>query len=838
MTSPLLALRVSIRQLRKSPGFALTAILTLALGIGAAVSVFSVVDAVLLKPFAFRDPGRLTVMREVVDEMRSQYPAVPFNYRHFLRLKKDSKTLEDAAIFQEHGASVSSAQDHPHIVGAVAVSQNFLPLLGVQPAMGRNFLPEELTEGHASVVILSWEGWQSLLNGDANVIGRTMRVGGEVNTIVGVLPQGFRFPEIPMAPNMPSRAGGDILVNEVFHPLVPDKNSLIDDSYDYNYSVIARLRAGVTVAQARAELESLQRAYSASAHLEVHDGIYIEPFAKDVTSNVSSGLWLLFAAIGCVLLIACVNLANLQLARAVATERESAVRAALGASRTELLLSRLMESLVLASVGGVAGIALAFFGVRLLVAFAPADVPRLNEVQVNLPVLCFAAGLSIFTALLFGMLPALRSLQVNPQSALQANPSRVVNTRASSATRNLLVAGEVACTVVLLIVTGLVLRSFSQVLRQNRGFDADHVTAAQVNLYSPQYSDAKSDSEAAKSAFIERTLTALRQIPGVQSAAMTSAMPLTGETWIDVLTRPDHPVPSGQEPKVNVRFVSPGFLATMHIPLLAGRALSDSDRNVLFAADGKPSKAPVPILITEKLAHDAFPGEDPVGRLTRAFGDQGDGGRHNIVAGVVADARVNGLRNSADMLYVPYWYWPPWNVTFLVRSSQPGSAVIPSMRRVIWQIDPQVAIPALKSLDDQMSESLAGDRFQTLLLSAFGAGALLLALLGVYGVMAYSVSLRQQEFGIRIALGSDKGRLMALVLRQAAWPVLAGAAAGMVLAGVAVRAVRSLLFETQLLDPVAITGSLVLLIFAAALAAVLPARRASRVDPVEVLRTQ
>jgi predicted permease len=389
-----------------------------------------------------------------------------------------------------------------------------------------------------------------------------------------------------------------------------------------------------------------------------------------------------------------------------------------------------------------------------------------------------------------------------------------------------------------LMVTGLVLRSFSQVLRQNRGFDADHVTAAQVNLYSPQYSDAKSDSEAAKSAFIDRTLTALRQIPGVQSAAMTSAMPLTGETWIDVLTRPDHPVPSGQEPKVNVRFVSPGFLATMHIPLLAGRALSDSDRNVLFAADGKPSKAPVPILISEKLAHDAFPGEDPVGRLTRAFGDQGDGGRHNIVAGVVADARVNGLRNSADMLYVPYWYWPPWNVTFLVRSSQPGSAIIPSMRRVIWQIDPQVAIPALKSLDDQMSESLAGDRFQTLLLSAFGAGALLLALLGVYGVMAYSVSLRQQEFGIRIALGSDKGRLMALVLRQAAWPVLAGAAAGMVLAGVAVRAVRSLLFETQLLDPVAITGSLVLLIFAAALAAVLPARRASRVDPVEVLRTQ
>jgi predicted permease len=841
MASPLLALRFSIRQLRKSPGFALTAILTLALGIGAAVSVFSVVNAVLLKPFAFRDPGRLVVMREVVEEMRSQYPAVPFNYRHYLRLKKDSRTLQDAAVFQEHGVSVSPGGDHPHIVGAVAVSQNFFPVLGVQPAMGRNFLPEELTEGHSSVVILSWEGWQSLLNGDPNVIGRTLRIGGEVNTVVGVLPEGFLFPEVLMAPNMPSsvsRSGGDMRANEVFHPLVPDKGSLTDDNYDYNYSVIGRLRPGVTVAQARAEIGGLQRAYSASAHLEVHNDIYIEPFTKDVTSNVSSGLWLLFAAIGCVLLIACVNLANLQLARAVATERENAVRSALGASRAELLLSRLMESFVLASIGGVAGIALAFFGVRLLVGFAPADVPRLNEVQVSLPVLCFAAGLSIFTALLFGILPALRSLQVNPQAALQANPSRVVNTRASSATRNLLVAGEVACTVVLLMVTGLVLRSFSQVLRQTRGFDADHVTAAQVNLYAPQYSDALASADAAKNAFIERTLTALQQIPGVQSVAMTSAMPLTGEIWIDVLTRPDHPLPASQTPKVNVRFVSPGFLAALHIPVLSGRALADSDRTAAMASDGKPSTAPIPVLISEKLAHDAFPGEDPIGRLTRAFGDQGENGRHNVVVGIVADARVNGLKDVADMIYVPYWYWPPWNVSLLVRSTQPSSAVIPEMRRVIWQIDPQVAIPTLKSLDDQMSDSLAGDRFQTLLLSSFGAAALLLALLGVYGVMAYSVSLRQQEFGIRIALGSDKARLMALVLRQAAWPVLAGAGTGLVLAFVAARWMRSLLYETQLADPVAIGGSLLLLMCAAALAAILPARRASRVDPIEVLRTQ
>jgi putative ABC transport system permease protein len=837
MAAPLLSLRFSIRQLRKSPGFALTASLTLALGIGAAVSVFSVVDTVLLKPFAFGDPGRLVVMREVVDEMRSQYPAVPFNYRHYLRLRKDSRTLQDAAIFQQHGASVSPSGDHPHIVGAMAVSQNFLPVLGVEPAMGRNFLPEELTEGHSSVVILTWNGWKTLFDGNPNVLGQTVRISGVRNTVIGVLPASFAFPEVAMDPNTPSSVSqpGAVRTYEIFHPLVADKNDLVDDNYDYNFSVIGRLKPGVSVAQARAEMGGLQEAYSRSAHLLVHNNIYIEPFANDVTAGVSTGLWLIFAAVGGVLLIACVNLANLQLARAVAMERESAVRAALGASRGELLLSRLTESFVLAFVGGVAGVALAFLGVRLLVAFAPADVPRLSEIQVSLPVLVFAAGLSVFAALLFGILPALRSLRVDPQSALQANPSRVVNTRSSSRTRSLLVAGEVACTVVLLMVTGLVLRSFSQVMRQTRGFDTDHVTAAQVDLYAPQYAYLQPHADTARAAFIDRTLAALGQLPGVTSAAMVSAMPLTGETWIDLLTRPDHPVPAGHEPEVNVRFVSPSYFAAMRIPVLSGRGFTEADRVSWSSRGDKSPAAPMPILISEKAAREAFPGENPVGHQTRAFGDDA---RSGVVVGVVADARINGLRNTAAMGYVPYWENPQSTATFLVRSTQPSSVVIPEMRKAIWQADPQVAIPALKSLDEQVRDSVSGDRFQTLLLSSFGAAALLLALLGVYGVLAYSVSLRQQEFGIRIALGSDKGRLMLLVLRQAAWPVLAGAGAGLVLAFVATRWVRSLLYETHAADPLAIGGTLVLLAVVAALAAILPARRASRVDPIEVLRAQ
>ncbi len=819
-------IRFSIRQLRKSPGFALTAILTLALGIGAVTSVFSVVNAVLLKPFAFRDPGQLVVLREVVEEMKAQYPAIPFNYLHYTRLKKDSKTLQDMALFENHGVSVSTGGDHPRIIGSMLVSPNFFSVLGVQPAVGRGFTPEEATEGHSAVIVLSWEGWRELFNSDPSVVGRTLRMGGDPKTVIGVLPQNFRFPDVAMAPGMPATLNTveHSLANMIFEPLVPSPQWLKDDVFDYNHLVIARLRPGVKIEQVRAELGGLQKAHTLTAHMPIHIGIYVQPFLQDVTSGISSSLWLLFAAVGGVLLIACVNLANLQLARAVATERETAVRAALGASRAQLVITRLMESFVLAAVGGVSGVALAFLGVRLLIAAAPANVPRLSDVQVSVPVLLFAAGLSLFTALFFGVLPALRSLQVNPQAALQSNPSRVANTRQGSATRNLLVAGEVACTVVLLIVTGLVLRSFSQVLRQDRGFDSSYVSVGQVDLYSPQYGDSQPNAKAAKVAFIDRAIEALRALPGVQSVGMTSELPMTGDTWIDGLDRLDHPLPPGEQPKVNLRWINPGYLSTMHIALVSGRDLSDADR-------ANPKQA----LISEKTARDAFGGENPIGRKIKGFG--GDESIMTIV-GVVADARVNGLKEVADMVYLPYWDNPPWRVSLLVRSSQPSDALIPEMRAVIWKLDPQVAIPTLKSLDEQVSDSVASDRFQTMLLTSFGAAALLLALLGVYGVLAYSVSLRQQEFGIRIALGSDKSRLTALVLKQAAWPVLTGAGAGLILAFVATRWVRSLLYQTQTADPVAIGGSLALLIGAAALAAVLPARRAAQVDPIEVLRNE
>jgi predicted permease len=816
--------RYAARQLRKSPGFALTAILTLALGIGATTSVFSVVDAVLLKPFTFRDPDRLVIMRETQDEASGHHLSIPDNYRHFLRLKKAATNLEDAAIFHQAGLSVSPNGEHPRIVGAVIASPNLFALLGVQPILGRGFTDADAQKGAESVVVLSYEGWETFFAGDPKVIGQTLRIGGQPTTVIGVLPRSLRFPQIALAPKIAFQeaARGALL----FQPMVPSERDLNTDSGNFNYKVIARLKTDVTLSEATAELEGLQKAYTLSAHLPIHLGIAFTPLAKDVTSGISGALWLLFAAVGAVLLIACVNLANLQLARALNAERETAVRAALGASRGQLVRSRLTESLVLAFAGGAAGSALAFGGVRLLLAVAPADIPRLNDVRVSLPVLIFSACLSIAAAIVFGMLPALRSLRIAPQAALQANSTRAANTQESQRTRSLMIAAQVACTVVLLIVTSLALRSFSHLLHQNRGFESDHVTVAQVDLFAQQYDgDFSTTANTAKLSFADRTLTALTQLPGVQSVALTSAAPLTGETWVDTLNRPDHPIPPADQPPVNVRFINPDYLPTMQIPLVSGRNIAASDRANPYVA-----------LISERTAREAFPGEDPVGKRIDPLVP--DDNRPMTVIGVVADTRINGLKDTAAMVYIPYWTFTPWTLSFLVRSSQPSDALISEMRRTIWQIGPQVAIPTLKSMDAQVSDSIATDRFQAIVLSGFGTAALLLALLGVYGVLAYSVTLRRQEFGIRIALGSGKRALIGLVLRQAAQPVLLGTGVGLMIALIALRWVRGLLYQTPVMDPLAVGGSVLLLLVAAAIAAIIPARRAASIDPMRALRTE
>jgi predicted permease len=719
-------LRFSIRTLRKSPGFALTAVLTLGLGIGSVTSVFTVANSVLLKPFAFHDPGRLVVPREATHEQNE--PPGPVNYQHYLNWKTHSKALTDAAIFWNRGYSVSADTDHPNIVDGLEISPNFFSVLGVQPVLGRSFLPAEAIEGHDQEVILSWSAWQKYFHGDPDVIGRTLRIGGIPQIVVGIAPQGFSFPHMSeMSTAVWQR---EVRPYEIFKPLLPD----MTDNGNYNYLVVGRLQAGVTLAQARSELDGLQKGYARTVpRMPADSRVLVEPLAQEVAGRVSTALWLLLAAVGAVLLIGCVNLANLQLARAVTREREIAVRAALGAGSGRLVWSTLMDSLLLAVLGGALGILLSFAGVRLFVAAAPANLPRLDEVHVSWLALLTAAGLSIMTALLFGVLPALRSIHVDPQRTMQSNPTRIANTREGQRTRHLLVGGEVACTVVLLIVTGLLVRSFSQLLMQQRDFDAGHITLTGVSLGTPQYGNSPEEAGAVRASFIDHALTDLGRLPGVESVAMTSEMPIAGETWVSQIVRSDHPLPPGNEPTANIRWVSPSYVSTLKIPLLAGRDLQPADQN-----------HPTNVLISKQTARAAWPGEDPVGRTFEVGGET-----NYTVVGVVADARINDLKRTASMVYVPYWQNPWWRVFFLIRSPQPTPALADSIRRTIWNIDPQVAIPTLKSLDDQVNDSVATERFQAMLLSSFGIAALLLAVLGVYGVLAYSVSLPCCLLGVR-----------------------------------------------------------------------------------------
>ncbi len=817
-------LRYALRQLRKSKGFALTASLTIALGVGAVTAVFSVVNTVLLRPYPFRDPGQIVVWRETIQEIQQAEPLLPDNYRHYLNLKSRATSIQDAAIVQTAGFSVSAGVDHPQMTEGLAVSPNFFSVLGVTPLIGRVFMPEEAQSGRDQEVILTWGAWQRLLHGDPSVIGTNLRVSGEPKTIVGVMPKAFRFPVMSVMPGQATYGSTDRY--EIYKPLAPDPEELTANDGDFNFLVVARLKPGVSMQQAQSELDGIEKATAAADHLAIHLGVVVLPFSEEISGNVSKPLWLLLAAVGSVLLMACVNLANLQLARSVARQHEMALRAALGAGRRRLFQGVLAENLLLGLGGGVGGILFADLGEKLFVRIA-AVLPRLNEVHLSAPMLVFALGLSIATSLGFGVLPALRSFRVMPQSALQASSIRLSSSKQAAHTRKMLVAIEVACSITLLIVTGLITRSFSHLLTQDRAFNSQSVSVARADLSSSRYSSGEGIPDnpgadagsLARDEMIDRTLDKLRAVPGVQSVAATSVIPLTGDTNVDGIHRVDHPVPEGQVPMANRRFISPGYLSTMRIPLIAGRDFSEEDR-----------KNPRVVIVSEKTARAVWPDENPLGRSIRHWG------RVYTVVGVTADARISDLKRDVAVYYLPYWDFPPATPVFLVRSSQTIQALGPEMRQTIWSVDNDISIPTVISLDAQVNESVATEKFQTIILSSFGGAALLLAVLGIYGVLAYSVSLRTQEFGIRIALGSSRSKLVHQVLMDASYPMAGGMAMGLLGAALATRWVRSLLYETSPADPVVIGSGMAILIVAALLASLLPARNAAATDPMHVLR--
>ena len=600
----------------------------------------------------------------------------------------------------------------------------------------------------------------------------------------------------------------------MLQPIGYSKDDLEEINGDYNWSAIARLRPGVTEQKALAELNVIEAAIASRIPDKDGSAGPMTPLRDDLVGQSRTGLLVLLGAVGAVLLILCVNLANLSLARAAGRARESAIRTALGAGRARLVRQTLTESLLLSVIGGLLGIALAAAGVQLLLRTAPAGLPRLSEVTVDGRVLGFALLVSLATGIAFGILPALRSAGAHPQEALKSGGYTTTEGRRGMRVRGVLVAVEAGLSAVLLITAGLLMGSFIRLMHVDKGFDIERVLAVRVAMPPARYTE-----DAQQAAFFNRLLEKARTLPGVISASLVSALPLQGETWIDLAAPEGDQRPLFERPMVNVRFVSPDYFKTLRIPFREGRTFDDSQRNRKV------------VILSQGTARRLWPKQDPMGRRML----------HNEtleeVVGVTADIRGTDLDKAPVMtIYVPYWQRPRLSSALLLRTAMDPRGVEAGVREVIHQVDADVPVPEMQTLSEVMSDSVAERRFQMTLAVLFAAAALALAGFGIYGVVSYSVACRRTEMGIRMALGAGTGGLQRMVLWQGIRPVVAGLAAGVVGALAAGRILSGLLFQTSARDPVTIGGVALVLLGVSAAAALIPARRATRFDPMKALR--
>jgi len=802
-------MKYTLRTLWSDRGFSAMVVLSLAIGIGANTAIFSLVNGVLLRPLDFPEPQRLVSIAVSTPQFRGGEP-LPLNLSQLVEFRKRTRAFEGIAGYRNTTMSFTG-EDLPELVPGAQVSANLFDVLGVHPRLGRSFLDQEDHLGQHQVVILADSIWRRRFGSNPSVIGRKITLGGAPYIVVGVLPPDFEFPRHP--DDFGKRLNASM---EMFRPLGYESDDIVPHHGDLNYTGIGRLRPGAGICEARAELVAAENAMDSQIPGEswqmtpVVDGLQ-----QKVTGDVRQGLTVLMASVGAVLLLLCVNLANLAFARAAARARESSIRTALGASRWQLARQPLAEAAVLSALGGGLGVIVALVGLRVLLAAAPVDLPRLRQVAIDGRVLLFALGTSAITALLFGILPALRSASASePYETLKSTSYTNAGGPAGLRLRNLLVAVEVSLCAVLLVTAGLFLSSFLRLTTIPKGFDTADVLTVNVALPGTKY---EKDTDMIR--FYDTVLTGARALPGVQSAAIASYLPLEGESWIDFVRVENDPRPESQFPSVNVRFISPDYFRTLHIPLRSGRDFALSDRGRVVA------------IISESLAGKLWPNTWSVGRRLD------DNNRIHEVVGVAADARSTSLdKNPVDMLYIPLWQRPRPSSSILVRTAMDPKSIAAALREVVWSAERDAPVPEERTLARIMSLSLARWRFQMMLVVLFAIAALALAAFGTYGVVSYAVARRRSEIGIRIALGAQQGRVLRLVLRQGMTPVLAGLIAGGLAAVAIGKYVSSLLFEVSPHDPVAFAISAAVLITVSALACWIPARRAAGVNPLDAIR--
>ncbi|MFP5260563.1 MAG: ABC transporter permease [Blastocatellia bacterium] len=792
-------LRYALRTLLKSRAFTAVALLALALGIGANTAIFTVVNAVLLRPLPYREPDRImTVLYE------RRIPVAPAD---FLDWKEQNQVFENIAAAQYWQPSLTG-NDRPEQLWALHLTADMFTLLGVKPALGRAFLPGEDQPGDHHVVVLSHRLWQRRFGGDAAIVGQTVTLDGESYTVIGVMPEGFRF-----APFWATRA-------ELWAPLNLAPRAA--DRRGSSLRVFARLKPGVTRERAQAEMSAInQRIEQQYPDSKKGLRLSVDPLHEVVVGNVRPALFILLGAVGFVLLIACANVANLLMARAASRQKEVAIRTALGATRARVIRQLLTESVILSLAGGLFGLLLAKWGVRALVAISPDNLPRVESIGLDVPVLCFTLATSVLTGLVFGLAPALHASRLGLNESLKEGGRGSTEGMRRSRVRRLLVVAEVALALVLLIGGGLMIRSFARIQSIDPGFNPRNVLTFVVSLAGSQHSTARQ-----RLAFFDQLLERIKALPSVQSAGAINHLPLAGDVWQIGYTVEGQPAPPPEERRGAVyRIARPGYFQTMGATILSGRDFTDRDTK----------EAPGVVIVNESFARRHWPGGNALGkRITITDGDP----NQREVVGVVKDLRQSDwTADPIEEMYLPHLQSAePRYMTLVVRSASDPAGLVAAVQNEVWAIDKDLPVSQVMSMEQAISGSVGQQRFNMTLLGIFAGLAVTLAAIGIYGVMSYSVTQRRHEIGIRMALGASQGDVLRMVIKQGMTLAAVGAIVGLAGAFFLTRLMSSLLYGVSPTDPLTFFAIPLILAGVALGACFVPARRATRVDPMVALR--
>lgn len=804
-------IRLGLRQFRKAPGFTAVAVLTLALGIGANTAIFSVIYAVLLRPLPFHGPSRVVALKTTEpnrhDDIGVSYPA-------FLDWRSRNQAFEALSAFRTDDFTLTGKGEPAHLSGGV-VSANTFSLLGVLPVIGRNFIPAEDAPTNTGLpVILSQNLWQERFASDPNISGQSLTLSGRVFTVVGVMPAGFQFPVQTTPIDFWTTIALDGSASNGNPPMTAQRGvSYLD--------VIARLQPHVTIAQAQTEMTAIQESLNYQYPENRPKGIAIVREIDDVVGPARSGLMVLFGCVGLVLLIACANLSNLLLARATARHKEISVRTALGATRWRIVRQLLAESMFLAAAGAATGLIFAVCALRLLTTLAPVELPRIADVGLNPQVLTFTAVIALLTSVLFGLVPALHATTPELATSLNEGGRSGTESRGRRRLRDVFVVSETALAVVLLAGAGLLLRSLVGLGKVDPGFAQDHVITFALDLPA-RYGHFE------RVQFYRELLRQIRNLPGVRAASAAIPLPLSADDIKTSYDVEDRPVKESERAVTTLHLVDDDYFRALGIPLLSGREFDSRD----------DASAALPVVvISQALARQAFPNKDPVGKRLKPNISSGPDAPMRLVVGVVGDVRAEGLTASPiPESYVPYAQLPFAPMSVVVRTVAVPESMVPTLTKAVQSLDKDLPLLHLKTLKEDVANSIGDTRFETILLGIFGAMALVLTCVGLYGVISYTVIQQTREVGIRLALGADRDVILRTVVGIGVLLSGIGIAIGLAASFLLTRVIASLLYGVSPWDPLTFLAVPLTLIAMATLASYIPARRAAQVDPIVALR--